>query len=151
MRAQRGKEQMEQKRYRNRFQSFEKSLASLEEARTRDLTDTFVISGTVQKFCLTFDISWKVMKDIVVGYHKIESFASGSPRETLQISAQLGLISGDIWIRMLLERNELTHDYDGSLEKEAAKRIVDWYLPVFEKFRDTAAVYLDKMDQDVLL
>ena len=139
---------MEQKRYLNRYKSFQCSLSSLEEARKRDLTDDFVISGTVQKFCLTFDISWKVMKDIIVGYHKISSFASGSPRETLRMAAQLGIISGDIWMKMLLDRNELTHDYDGSLARNAANKIVELYLPVFEHFRDIAARYMDQMEKD---
>lgn len=46
---------MFQKKYLNRYRSFWSSLTSLQKARQRDLTDDFVISGTVQKFCLTFD------------------------------------------------------------------------------------------------
>lgn len=143
-----GEIKMNQKKYLNRYKSFLCSLTSLAEARKRDLTDDFVISGTVQKFCLTFDISWKVMKDIIVDYHKVSSFASGSPRETLRMAAQLGVISGDIWMKMLLDRNALTHDYDGSLARDAAHKIVELYLPVFEDFRDTAARYMDQMEKD---
>ncbi len=142
------KVKMNQKKYLNRYKSFQCSLSSLERARKRDLEDDFVISGTVQKFCLTFDISWKVMKDIIVGYHKVNSFASGSPRETLRIAAQLGLISGDIWMKMLLDRNALTHDYDGSMAKDAVQRIVELYLPVLEQFCIDASGYMDKMEKD---
>ena len=45
-----------------RFQSFCNSLDALAEARERDLTDSFVLSGTGAKFSITFDLSWKVMK-----------------------------------------------------------------------------------------
>ena len=54
-------------KYINRFKSFCKSLDGLLKAKNRDASDDFVLSGTVQKFNLTFDISWKVMKDIIVG------------------------------------------------------------------------------------
>lgn len=109
------------------------------------MTDDFVISGTVQKFCPTMDISWKVMKDIIVNYHKVTSFAFGSPRETLRTAASVGLISDDIWIEMLKDRNNLPHDYDGTIAQQAVKRIVNEYLPVFGKFRETAGEYIRKM------
>ena len=139
---------MFQKKYLNRYRSFRSSLASLQKARQRDLTDDFVISGTVQKFCLTFDIAWKVMKDVIVGYHKVVSFASGSPRETLRMAGQLGLISGDVWMKMLLDRNELTHDYDGSLARNSVRRIIDIYLPLLEQFSSTASEYMKMMEED---
>ena len=139
---------MEQKKYRRRYQSFLCSLRALEEARTRDLTDDFVVSGTVQKFCLCFDIAWKVMKDIIVNYHGIGTFATESPRETLRMAGTVGLISGDVWMRMLRDRNDLTHDYDGSLAESSVHRIVDVYLPVMEMFRDTDGKYMDLMDKD---
>ena len=54
-----------------RFQSFCNSLDALAEARERDLTDSFVLSGTSARFSITFDLSWKVMKDILVQYYAI--------------------------------------------------------------------------------
>ena len=56
---------MDEKFYR-RFLSFCKSLDALAEARQRDLTDSFVLSGTSAKFSITFDLAWKVMKDILI-------------------------------------------------------------------------------------
>lgn len=44
-------------KFTNRYRSFYNSLAGLCEARHRDMKDSFVLSGTVQKFNLTFDIS----------------------------------------------------------------------------------------------
>ena len=61
-----------------RFQSFCNSLDALAEARERDLTDSFVLSGTSAKFSMTFDLSWKVMKDILVQYYAITGFVTGS-------------------------------------------------------------------------
>ena len=52
-------------KFTKRFESYKRSLAALTQARQRDLTDTFVLSGTSAKFCITFDLAWKVMKDIL--------------------------------------------------------------------------------------
>lgn len=53
-------------KFNKRFQSFCNSLDALAEARQRDLADSFVLSGTGAKFSITFDLAWKVMKDILV-------------------------------------------------------------------------------------
>lgn len=44
-----------------RFESFKKSLDSLAEAKERDKSDSFVLSGTSAKFSITFDL----MKDTI--------------------------------------------------------------------------------------
>ena len=123
------------KKYIERYGSFCASLESLMGARDRDLDDEFVLSGTVQKFSLTFDIAWKVMKDIIVKYHKINDFATASPRETLRIAYSVKLIGDDRWMNMLGDRNELTNDYDGTMAKEKAQVIVEEYIPLFMEFR----------------
>ena len=69
-------------KFTKRFESFQNSLHSLQEARVRDLTDSFVLSGTSAKFSITFDLSWKVMKDILVQYYAITGFVT-SPDKSL--------------------------------------------------------------------
>ena len=44
-------------------------VGALAEAKQRDLSDSFVLSGTSAKFSITFDLAWKVMKDILVEYY----------------------------------------------------------------------------------
>ena len=84
-----------------RFQSFCNSLDALAEARERDLTDSFVLSGTSAKFSITFDLSCKVMKDILVQYYAITGFVTGSPRDVLREAFKANLISDDEWMDML--------------------------------------------------
>ena len=119
------------KKYIERYNSFKDSLSSLEKLKERDITDDFVISGAVQKFSLTFDISWKVMKDIITNYHGLSDFATGSPRETLKAAKSVGLIKDDIWLDMLFDRNNLVHDYDD--------------IPVFEEFNESAGKIIKMM------
>lgn len=122
-------------KFMKRYESFKNSLASLSEARERDMSDSFVLSGISAKFSITFDLAWKVMKDILVQYYAITSFVAGSPREVLRESFQAGLIHGDEWMMMLKVRNQLAHDYDGMIVKSYCRMIVDVYLNKFEEFQ----------------
>ena len=111
-----------------RFQSFCNSLDALAEARERDLTDSFVLSGTSAKFSITFDLSWKVMKDILIQYYAITGFVTGSPRDVLREAFKANLISDDEWMDMLKVRNELAHDYDSEIVKTYCNTIVKEYI-----------------------
>lgn len=125
-----------QKSYINRYNSFKNSLASLEEAKGKDKNDSFVLSGTAMKFNLTFDLSWKLMSDIIREEHKIVDYTIGSPRETLKKAKSLGIIDDDIWLNMLDDRNNLTHDYDYLIVTEKFDDIVDKYIEEFNKFKN---------------
>ena len=126
---------MEEKFYR-RYQSWRRSLESLAEARQRDMSDSFVLSGTGAKFSITFDLAWKVMKDILIQKYAIVDFPKGSPREVLRKSYEMGMISDDRWMEMLSNRNDLTHDYDGDLLTEICGQIVTVYIDLFYEFEE---------------
>ena len=123
-------------KFNRRFLSFCKSLDALAEARQRDLTDSFVLSGTSAKFSITFDLSWKVMKDILVQYYAITGFVAGSPREVLRESYKANLIDTDEWMQMLKVRNELAHDYDCEIVKTYCSTIVEKYIDLFYDFEE---------------
>lgn len=101
----------------------------------------FVLEGTVLNFSLTFDISWKVMKDILTKKLGILDFAAGSPRETLQQAFTNGLIDDDQWLQMLKSRKQLAHDYDGTFAAEKFQDIINIYYPLFEKFQEDVMKY----------
>ena len=124
-------------KFNRRFMSFCNSLDALAEARQRDLSDSFVLSGTSAKFSITFDLSWKVMKDILVQYYTITGFVAGSPREVLRESYKANLISDESWMEMLKVRNELAHDYDCEIVKEHCNTIVKEYIDLFYEFEET--------------
>ena len=119
----------------NRYNTFCKSLSNLAKSKTADPKTDFVLEGTVLNFSLTFDISWKVMKDILVQYYAITGFVTGSPREVLRESFQANLITGDEWMDMLKVRNQLAHDYDGVIVKEHCGTIVHVYIDKLYDFR----------------
>lgn len=125
----------------NRYRSYCKSLDNLADAKGRDRTDKFILSGTVQMFNLSFDLAWKVMKDIITEYHGALEYPTGSPRETLRMANSVGLIEDDMWLEMLKAKNNLAHDYDGELAVRYFEKITSTYDNLMEKFREKAAEY----------
>ena len=125
----------------NRYRSYCRSLDNLADAKGRDRSDKFILSGTVQMFNLSFDLAWKVMKDIITEYHGALEYPTGSPRETLRMANSVGLIEDDMWLEMLRARNNLAHDYDGELAVRYFEKITSTYEDLMEKFRVKAAVY----------
>lgn len=125
----------------NRYNTFCRSLNNLEKSRHANPKDDFVLEGTVLLFNLTFDISWKVMKDILIKQMGVLDFAIGSPRETLQQAFINNIIDDDLWMQMLRVRNQLAHDYDGTFAAEKFSDIINVYYPLFEKLQADAAKY----------
>ncbi len=125
----------------NRYHTFCKSLKNLEKSRNADPGADFVLEGTVLNFSLTFDISWKVMKDILIKELGILDFAIGSPRETLRQAFTNGIIDNDQWMQMLRARNQLAHDYDGTFAEEKFEDIIKVYYPLFEQLKENARKY----------
>ena len=128
----------------NRYNIFCKCLKNLEKSRKADPEADFVREGTVQNFNLTFDIAWKVLKDILIKKMGILDFATGSPRETLQQAYMNKLIEDDQWIEMMKVRNQLAHDYDGSFATEQFQNIITVYYSLFEKMRDHVKKYYEQ-------
>ena len=133
---------------RKRFDSYKKSLASLAEARERDMSDSFVLSGTGAKFSITFDLAWKVMKDILVQHYAIIDFVACSPREVLRAAFRAKLIEDEVWMDMLKMRNQLAHDYDGQIVEKYCEDIVKVYIGRLEEFRAVAETVLADAAQD---
>ena len=127
----------------NRYRTFCKSLSNLEKSLRADPKADFVLEGTVLNFNLTFDIAWKVIKDILIKKLEILDFAVGSPRETLQQAFTNRIIADDLWMQILRVRNQLAHDYDGTFAAEKFQDIIKVYYPLFEELRENIKKYYE--------
>lgn len=125
----------------NRFTSFCRSLDNLEKSRMKNPKDDMVLEATVQRFNLTFDLSWKVMKDILTEYMGILDFATGSPRDTLQTAFSNGMITDDVWLKMLRTRNKLAHDYDGKIAMAEFRQLIGNFYETFVGFKNKIEKY----------
>lgn len=122
-----------------RFKNFKNCLETLNESKTRKNyeTDKLVLSGIIHHFCLVFDLSWKVIKDIATEYYGFTDFNLGSPRGSLEIGFQLNLIEDDnVWFKLLKLRNELSHNYDSILAIDSCNEILFQYADVFNDLKD---------------
>jgi nucleotidyltransferase substrate binding protein (TIGR01987 family) len=126
-----------EKSYTKRFEAFKKSLETLSSAGNEDKNNFFVLSGTIMIFNLTFDLAWKLIKEILKEDYGITDFPSGSPKETLKKARSVDLINDDTWLEMLDDRNELTHDYDYDSALEKYNKIIEKYIPLLQKFKNS--------------
>ena len=120
-----------------RYLSFCKSLDNLKLSCGANPNENFVLSGTAQTFNLTFDLAWKVMKDIIVSEYGIVDFATGSPRDTLKTAYQ-----------MLKVRNTLIHDYDGDVAKRYFKNITEDFFELLQQLRSKAEQWYQVDESD---
>ena len=131
-------------KYFNRYQSLRKSLCNLNMSRSANMNDDFVLPATVLNFNLTFDLSWKVLKELALHEFGVTDFATGSPRETLKTAFSLGIINDEKWLEMLRVRNTLDRDYDGQVAVRYYNDIVgDYYLIIETMVRDVEKYYVD--------
>ena len=138
-----------EKYYQNRFTSFKNCLWDFEQAKGRDYkNDTLVLSGMIAKFNMTFDLAWKVLKDIVTEYHGVDDYSLGSPRENLTAAFRCGIIEDDKrWLEILKLRNRLAHDYNSELAYETCDKIIDEYLEFFKNFQKNIEAYIEKITE----
>ena len=77
--------------------------------------DNVVLTGLVGLYEITFEQSWKMMKEILQN-HGYEEGATGSPKIILKTAYKAGMIKDeDLWLKALRERNNVTHSYNQNI------------------------------------
>lgn len=66
-----------------KFDNFDSALHTLELAPNQDLENEFVQSGIVAKFSLQFELSWKLLKVLLL-YEGDATAVTGSPRDIIK-------------------------------------------------------------------
>lgn len=129
-----------------KFDNFKSNLAVLSQADKEDLENEFIISGIIDKFFIQFELSWKVLKELL-RYEGNSIANTGSPREIIKEAYKIyHFIDESIWLSMLKERNNMTHIYDGNEAKELVKKIINNYIPMFYFMKDE----IERKYQDIL-
>ena len=119
-----------------KFDNYVSNLEILRKADSENLENEFIISGIIDKFFIQFELSWKVLKELL-RYEGKSAAGSGSPREILKAAYELyDFIDEDIWLEMLKSRNDMTHIYDGEAAKRLVNSILHRYIPEYIKLRD---------------
>lgn len=114
-----------------KFDNYCKNLNILKQASMQDMENEFIISGIIDKFSLQFELSWKVLKEMLL-YEGSGLGKTGSPREIIKESYKIfDFLEEDVFLHMLKDRNDTSHIYDGKMARGLVERILKEYIPVF--------------------
>jgi len=127
-------------RWKQRFQNFDRAFVLLREAleRAPDALSPLEKEGVVQRFEYTFELAWKTLKDYLEEGGLVISPVT--PRQVIKEAfAAKVLPDGGVWIKMLDNRNLLSHTYDFSVFEQAVRAISEYYLPAMAKLHQSFA------------
>jgi nucleotidyltransferase substrate binding protein (TIGR01987 family) len=124
-------------RWKQRFQNFDRAFVLLREALERkpEALSMLEKEGVVQRFEYTFELAWKTLKDYLEASGLVISPVT--PRQVIKEAfAAKVIVDGTVWIKMLDNRNLLSHTYDGLVFEETAKAIAEIYLPAIASLHE---------------
>ena len=120
-----------------KYEAFANCLKVLEQADQKEAaTNEIYRMGIIGQFNLTFELSWKALKD-VLSLHGIAEAATGSPREIFKAAYALGWLKNEaVWLDMLKKRNIAIHVYDEERARTVTSLIFAEYLQPLQELRE---------------
>lgn len=122
-----------EKFFMKKVDNFRNSLETLCKVPDADYqNDKLILAGCVNTFCMTFELAWKAMKEILKE-QGVPDAVTGSPKQILELAFHFGMIQDEkMWLMMLRVRNDETHYYN----EEAAKQVCfdsEKYIEIFQE------------------
>lgn len=122
-------------RWQQRFKNFQRAFLLLREAVESDIASFSQLEkeGVIQRFEYTFELAWKVLKD------KMEFdgiiLNQISPKSVVRQAYQSKYINdAETWLRMIGDRNLMSHTYDFSKFEQVIDSIKISYLPMLDEW-----------------
>ncbi len=114
-----------------KYENFSAHLETLKKAPGEDLHNEFIISGIIDKFSIQFELGWKVFKELLL-QEGDSAGKTGSPRDIIKAAYKYySFMDEEVWLKMLRDRNNTTHIYDGAEALKLVRRILEEYIPAF--------------------
>lgn len=123
-------------RWRQRLENFGKALAQLGAACDKADYSDLERAGLVQMFEFSFELAWKVLKDLLF----YEGHDVKSPREVVRKGFEVEYISEDdceVFLDAISKRNLLAHTYEEKTAHQAENLIRNQYYPLLQRICDT--------------
>lgn len=99
-----------------------------------------MISGLTADFDRLFELAWKTIKEYMYSDLMMLEAKTGSPREIIKLAYREKLIHDEeVWISILKDRNDDTHQYKHSSAVLYMGRIMDRYMDVIKRLIETLA------------
>ena len=120
-------------RWQQRFNNFQRAFLLLREAMEMDREKLSQLEkeGIIQRFEFTFELAWKVLKDRIeydgIVLDKI------SPKAVIrQAYATKYINDAETWLKMIGDRNLMSHTYDFAKFEAVIDNIATDYLPMLD-------------------
>ncbi|MEO6406481.1 MAG: nucleotidyltransferase substrate binding protein [Ferruginibacter sp.] len=124
---------MEEIRWKQRFQNYEKSIMLLKKTVAKKELSDIEKAGMVQFFEMSFELGWNLVKDFLEAQDVIAKF----PREVIKAGFEYELLeNGEVWIDMLENRNLMSHTYNEAYANKACDLILNKYFDVLNNLYD---------------
>lgn len=121
-------------RWKQRFENYEKAVGQLEEGIRffeKDPQD-IVKEGVIQRFEFSHELAWKLMRDFLT-YEGIVGII-GSRTATREAFNKGIITNGQGWMDMLESRNLTVHTYNKDILTDEFEKIVQIYFPLMKEF-----------------
>ncbi len=117
-------------RWKQRFQNFEKAYFLMSEVIERGIDDlsTLEQEGSLQRFEILIELSWKVLKDYLEneGYDEVKN-----GKQAIRQAFQDEIIhNAEDWMEALEKRNMTSHSYDDAILEETMIFIQETFFPI---------------------
>lgn len=122
-------------RWQQRFKNFQRAFFLLREAMENDLNTLNQLEkeGVIQRFEYTFELAWKVLKD-KMEFDGLELNQISPKAVVRQAFAAKYIKDADTWLRMIGDRNLMSHTYDFSKFEIVIVSIKNDYLPMLDEW-----------------
>ncbi len=122
-------------RWQQPFTNFQRAFLLLREAIEQDPAQLSQLEkeGIIQRFEYTFELAWKVLKDRME-FDGLE-LDKISPKAVVRQAFNAKYISNpDTWLKMIGDRNLMSHTYDFAKFEAIIKTIRESYLPYLDNW-----------------
>ena len=120
-----------------KYENFCSSLGNMKEIYNyEEPYDNVVLTGLVGLYEITFEQSWKMMKEILQN-HGYEEGATGSPKIILKTAYKAGMIKDEeLWLRALQARNNVTHSYNQKIALGIVSEAKNEFYKMFVELKE---------------
>lgn len=123
-------------RWKQRFENFSKALKQLQTACEQNSYNDLELAGLVQTFMFTYELGWKVLKDLL--YY--EGYELNTPRAVIRQSFEASYLDEtdtECFLEALENRNRLSHIYDNAIAEEVKTLIKEKFHPMLHNLHQT--------------
>ena len=120
-----------------KYENFCSSLGNMKDIYNyEEPYDNVVLTGLVGLYEITFEQSWKMMKEILQS-HGYEEGATGSPKIILKTAYKAGMIKDEgLWLRALQARNNVTHSYNQKIALGIVSEAKNEFYKMFVELKE---------------